>query len=152
MHNMAWKKAILLTAFVLFGHMIAIEIGVYRVAPWFDAVSHFGGGFAMGFVALALYGSWVERVALKKRSDVPFGPLLFKLVWILGFVALVGIAWEWFEYVLDGLSDGFVWNEFFEARMYGYHQPSLTDTMADFFFDLSGGLVALLAFDYEKRV
>lgn len=152
MAYMTWKNAIFATVFVLVSHMIAIEIGVYRVAPWFDAVSHFGGGFAMGLVALALYRSWVDRVALKKRTDVPFGPVFFKLVWILGFVALVGIAWEWFEYVLDSLSDGFVWSEFFEARMYGHHQPSLTDTMADFFFDLLGGLVALLAFDYDKRV
>lgn len=132
--------------------MIAIEVGVYRIAPWFDAVSHFGGGFAMGLVALALFASWVDKVSLKKRTDIPFGDLFFKLVWILGFVALVGIAWEWFEYVLDSFSDGFTLGEFLEARMYGHHQPSLTDTMADFFCDLLGGLVAYLSFDYDKRV
>jgi len=121
------KKAIIIILFVLVLHAIGSS-GVYWTHQWFDAPVHFAGGFAAGALGLAVWNLLVKSMEFHKEDK--------KYVWIitclftLGFVALIGIAWELHEYILDVLKDNMV------------RQPSLADTMSDFVLDLAGGLLA----------
>lgn len=51
-------------------------------------------------------------------------------IMVLAFVALVGVFWEFFEFV----SDFFV-----ESKRSGLFQMGAADTLSDLFFDLLGG-------------
>lgn len=136
---MNFTKAIIAILAVYGFNLFAGFIGLYGKWHWLDIPMHFLGGFAMGLFGIALWTAAVEEVTFKKR-------LLRHLRWwlaplfILGFVALVGIGWEWYEYFMD------LWFE-------GIRQPSIGDTMADFLLDLIGGFVAVLLFypKYGKR-
>lgn len=88
----------------------------------------------MAVLALALWDNNVKRVELF-RPNAWVNEAFFALC-ILGFVALVGIGWEWFEFCFD---------EFIAVRnSWGLTQLGLADTMADLFFDLLGALVVIV--------
>jgi hypothetical protein len=120
-------------------HGACLYFDVYQFWPWFDAVMHFLGGVAMAFLGLEL-----ERLmAVRGPShSIPFG---MRFMAIVGFVAMIGIAWEWFEYGLDHYVE-------FVRQAIGMSQPSVGDTMGDLFFDLFGGsTVFFLALLFKKR-
>ncbi len=108
-------------------HLCAEHFGVYGIWTWSDGPMHFAGGVAMAIMALEL-----ERLVLKRAQASSSIPTLYRFVAIVGFVAIIGIAWEWFEYGLDHYVT-------FVRDMIGISQPSIGDTMADLFFDLAGG-------------
>ncbi len=135
------KQAAAVTALVLVIHAVAIFFDLYFVWRWFDIVTHFLGGYAMALLGLALWVQTVERVSTKSYF---VSEKLFQYVAVIGFVALVGIAWEWHEFALDtyhGLN-----NSLFTPT-----QPSIPDTMADLFFDLLGGTCAWFIVGTEPR-
>ncbi len=131
-------RAVLVTIFVLIVHAFAILNDVYTTIPWFDAMMHLAGGFAMGLVAVALWKALVLRAHIEGRGRLAsFAPMAVQFMVVLGFVAMIGIGWEWFEFVLDHTLSRFIDN-------YGWAQASVQDTMADFFCDLVGGFAAFV--------
>lgn len=130
---MTFKRAFLLTGIVLLFHAAGLLIHLYWIFPWYDIPLHFGGGFAMGAFGLALWHQGIEDVKFKSLLRRHLSVWLVPL-FVIGFVALVGVAWEMHEFILDMAIGG-------PAR-----QPDLADTMADLFNDLSGGVLALWIF------
>lgn len=136
---MTFTKAILITCFVLLLHAIGILFGLYGFVDWYDIPLHFGGGFAMGALGLAIWQQGIHEVRFKKRLERHLSLWLVPL-FVIGFVSFISIGWEVHEYILDEVFTGAI------------RQPGIADTMYDFVFDLSGGLVALLIFyRYEKH-
>jgi hypothetical protein len=136
---MTFTKAIGITFFILVLHAIGIVFGLYSVLHWYDIPLHFGGGLAMGALGLAIWQQGIHEVHFQKRLEKHLSPWLVPL-FVLGFVSLISIGWEIHEYVFDQLFTGQI------------RQPGVGDTMYDFVFDLSGGLVSLILFYwYGKR-
>lgn len=109
-------------------HLPAVLGDWYFYFWWYDVMMHALGGLAMGFLAYALWKMLAERSADTWKA------LALQLGFILGFVAIIGIGWEWAEGLIDaillpkmGMTDA---------------QLGLTDTMLDLYFDLFGGFVA----------
>lgn len=127
-------KAFVIIATVLGVHGIAIASGWYLSNLWLDIPMHFAGGFGMGYLALAIWQTTVSKISFRKSLNKPWRILIYLGI-ILGFVALVGIAWEWYEFIFDSYASQ-VSLEYRPAQM------SLTDTMADLFLDLLGGVLA----------
>lgn len=103
------------------------RVGIYLYSNYehFDTLMHGVGGVAIAFMFLTMQReyklSWWQPI-----------PRLWKIIFILSFVALFGIAWEWYEFLLD--------------QAYGtHHQPSLADTMYDLLLDLLGATLMCLA-------
>ena len=99
---------------------------------------HFSGGAAMAYLGLAGWNFCIQKVTLQKGL-APHWHTLVYLVGILGFVALIGIAWEWYEYIFDVIA----------IEMSAGLQPAqmgLGDTMADLFLDLLGALTVFIFF------
>ncbi|NBS68802.1 hypothetical protein EBT31_07775 [bacterium] len=109
-------------------HIPATVFDWYFYFWWYDVMMHFLGGVAAGFGGVALW------FTLFPDSSVCKGEILGQALFVLGFVAIVGIAWEWSEAIIGSL----------EVSSLGMMQPGLTDTMLDFYFDLLGGAVAWL--------
>ena len=110
------KILIYLIFFILVVNFLANTFYWYSSIWWFDIVMHFLGGFWIGLSFFYLFPS---------RSNSPNS--VFK---ILLFVFIVGISWEIFEILFNNI---LAQNPF-----------DILDTLSDIFFDLSGGLCAIL--------
>lgn len=120
---------------VLILHAIGVFGGLYDALHWYDIPMHFLGGYAMAVLALDLWRAYVGPFATQ-------GKWLVELVFVLGFVALIGIGWEWFEYIVDQV--------FNVSIRSGLAQMGLKDTLGDLVNDMLGGLVGFLAFRDRK--
>lgn len=128
---MPFRYPLIAIMLVLALHVFGI-LYVYGIWHSYDAVMHFLGGAAMGLLALSLWDNVIKSVTFTVKR--PWIKRFFFTFCILGFTAIVGVAWEWYEFafdmfVLPGL-DG-----------WAAAQPSVADTMADLFLDLSGAFV-----------
>lgn len=124
-------------AAVLVVHILALSLDLYHTVDWFDVPMHFFGGYAIALLALAVYGWMGERLEIKPRQH-PQSALsitLLQLVFVAGFVMIVGVAWEWYEFIFDQFATTMV-------AKFGVAQMGLPDTMDDLFNDFVGSLTA----------
>ena len=97
---------------------------------WIDRVAHFAGGFWAAVLFLYIFREYSE---LKRFSEF-LGSWILVLVFTLGFVALIGVFWELFEFATNNLGN-------------------LEDTIEDLYLDLMGGILAVaLNCSYKKEV
>lgn len=129
------KKAFLAITGVLLIHAVLLMSGGYRIYQ-IDIPMHLLGGFAIGLLGLSIH----HGVSTKYKTA--HTPLWYHYVFVLGFVMLVSVAWEFHEYILDNTIN--LWYNF------PLSQPSLGDTMKDFLNDGIGGSIAFFAF--KKRL
>jgi hypothetical protein len=122
---------------LLIVHVIAIAFNLYDKVQWIDSPMHFLGGVSVGLMGVGILFLYGEK---NPKSSIP---LFIKVIFVLGVVALVGIAWEWYEYLLDHVV--------FTRELIGLSQPSIADTLLDLFFDLLGGGVVITAHELIKR-
>ncbi len=131
---MTFRISLGLIALVLLLNLLGNVLGLYGSWPWYDMPMHFGGGFAMGVFAIALWQEGIEEVRFKGRLAKHLKWWLVPL-FVIGFVALVATLWEFHEFGLDILLD-----------QEPVRQVNLEDTMADFFLGLLGAVVAIIGF------
>jgi hypothetical protein len=101
-------------------NFLASKFYWYSSIWWFDMPMHFLGGFWLGLVYIWFFS----------RKDILFSPSFAFFGKIILGVLLVGIAWEIFE--------------FYFINQVAQNSFDLLDTLSDLFFDLSGGLCAIL--------
>lgn len=127
------KFVFILLIFILAVHVIATANYWYWTIPWIDIPMHFFGGF---WVATAF-------ITLNSKFGVKLPNYLITLIAILSFVALIGVLWEFAEFLFDVfISSG------------GYAkviQQDVADTLGDLFMDLLGGLTVATIFLIGKR-
>ena len=108
---------------VLVVHAVLLfVVRIYSLWPWFDVPMHFVGG-----VSIAVGGAFFLRL-LHARGLFENIPRALWLLFLVSFVAIVAILWEFFE---------FLGGYFFSVELQG----NLSDTMEDMFFGLLGGFV-----------
>ena len=88
----------------------------YSAIWWFDMLMHFLGGFWLGLLFFYIFP--------------PKDNLIRSAIGALLFVLFIGLGWELFEVALNNMIAG---------ETFDY-----VDTISDLFFDLSGGLCAIL--------
>ena len=97
---------------------------------WIDRVAHFAGGFWAAILFLYIFREYLEL----KRFSGFLESWILVLVFTLGFVALIGVFWELFEFATNNLGN-------------------LEDTIEDLYLDLMGGILAVaLNCSYKKEV
>lgn len=135
-----FQTAFIYIAVLLVIHAIAGFFHLYGAISWFDSPMHIFGGFAVGVFAIALWYDGIEEIKFKGRFERQLKWWLVPL-FVLSFVALIGICWEVYEFILD---------ELFSRKngevVAALRQPNLPDTMKDFVLDLFGGVLALFAY------
>jgi uncharacterized membrane protein YjdF len=100
---------------------------------------HFWGG---GVVAMGMI--WWTFYSAKISASTKNLPKFYSAIIILGFVALVGVFWEFYELIVDRIITKNNYISFLD-------QGSLADTLKDIFVDLLGGLTAVWRFFYERK-
>lgn len=134
-----FKKVCTLGTIFLVGvlHLPAVLNDWYFYFWWYDVMMHALGGVAMGCLAYVFWDFLAKKLPATGRT------FLLQGLCILGFVALIGIGWEWAE----GLADALVLPKLSMTNA----QLGLVDTMLDLYFDLFGGLCAwLLLYSCER--
>ena len=132
--NMRFRVPVAFIAVVLVFHGLGLW-RLYEIFHWYDMPMHFAGGMAMALLAWATWDMFVRDVKFTVRH--PAAKRVAFMLWLVGFTAIIGIGWEWFEFGFD---------RFVLPTLQGWTpaQASIADTMADFFFDLSGAVVVSL--------
>ncbi|RJQ28803.1 hypothetical protein C4571_02820 [Candidatus Parcubacteria bacterium] len=114
----------------------ALKAEWYHAFWWLDVLMHMIGG---AWVGLFFYYLFVERFNVIDRNQK-----LALFVLGIGFVALVGIFWEFYEFLTD----------IFILKAYPYNREPgyiLYDTHTDFVNDFIGGAIALLVLMLRKK-
>jgi hypothetical protein len=118
-----FKKVAYLVIFIAFLNYVAVKLYWYTSIWYFDMIMHFLGGFWLGLALFYLF--FTENI-----SKI----FIFKI--ILG-VLIIGAFWEGYEILVN--------NNFAQIPF------NLLDTLSDIFFDLTGGLCAIL-YIWEKQL
>ena len=134
------KSIIILLVFILALHFAATMDHWYWTYSWFDIPMHFLGGFWVAMVFL-----WLN-LKFKILSDSLILQLPYYLITALitlSFVALIGVFWEFFEFLYD---------VFISSRGYsGFMQLGAADMIGDLFFDLFGASAFLIIYRIFNR-
>ena len=125
-----------LLIFILVIHILAIANFWYWSIDWLDIPMHFLGG-----LWVALFFFWILKKRFVQVSQVLEGNFLLLGILSLGFVSLIGIGWEFYEFLYDK----------YLAEESVLFQAGVADTIADLFFDLIGGLVAVLVYKIRRK-
>ncbi len=121
---MSLKNIIVFLIFIFILHFAALLNNLYWLISWIDIPMHFLGG-----LWVAMFFGYLNQKFFRLPS------FWMAALITLSFVALIGVAWEFFEFSLDKI--------FTHAKL-GTFQGDLTDTMGDLFFGLFGGLIFVL--------
>ncbi len=129
---MKFKYAFFAICAVLVFHILLHLTDGYYWLPQIDVPMHLLGGFAIGLLGLAIH----HQTATKHHNK--HLPWWYHFLFVIGFVMLIGVMWEFHEWVLDQTIN--FW--------YGLplSQPSLANTMKDLLNDWIGGVVAFWMF------
>ncbi|MDO8536705.1 MAG: hypothetical protein Q7R94_00455 [bacterium] len=124
-------KKIILLAFII---IIAIHIagnffGWYEAVPWLDIPMHIAGGAWVGLLFFYVFG--VRKKIFNSGNNFYF------LICGLGFAALIGVLWEFYEFAMDIL----IWKSYTPWATPGHIH---FDTLIDLFNDLIGAFVAIV--------
>lgn len=121
-------------------HAIAVFNDLYNLVQWFDIPLHFLWGAVGALTFYWLAYRFPGYINVEKNFLVTF-------VMVLGWVALVGVIWEFSEFLYDLI----VYVNGFSIRLV---QFSLDDTIADLAFDLFGAVVVAVAMrlSYHKDI
>lgn len=131
------KSILIFLAVFLFLHIFATFYHLYWLFPWLDIPMHFIGGFL-----LAMIYFWINaRVEILNPKFNKLPKWIVNLVFTLSFVILIGMFWEFYEFLHDFY--------FLTGGKINVFQTSFADTMKDLFFDLVGGTSAFVIF-YRK--
>lgn len=133
---MRWQTALILMAAV---YVLNRAFGfLYATYPDIDIPMHILGGFLVACLGLGL---WRDAARLSGAKNVP--PVAVAMM-MVSFAALVAVAWEFHEYVLDWYHRGA------GVTPYIPMQPSQADTIKDLADGLIGACIATLVF--RKRL
>jgi len=130
MNKKSIKAPIIVGILILLFQAYTTPVLLYTKLPWLDIPMHFAGGFVVAWFFAEYFRK--ERGGMSK---------LVGAVFIIGIAAIVGIAWEWFEWVLDNFI--FIENQF---------MGGLDDTLFDLFMDLVGASCIALLYSKKKKV
>ena len=100
---------------------------------------HFWGG---GVVAMGTI--WWMFYSAKVSASTKNLPKFYAVIIILGFTALGGVFWEFYELIVDK----FITKNNYISLL---QQGSLLDALKDIFVDIAGGAAAIGRFFYERK-
>ena len=120
--------------FIIPAMVVGIDFNVYKVSDWYDKVVHGFSGVLAAFVAKEFFDQSVK---------VNKGAFAFEPLFLLSFVALTGVGWECFEFLVDHTMGG---------TMQQLIHPGVEDTMLDLISAMTGGIIgtSLIAIPSKK--
>ena len=122
------------------GHILSLAVGEYYKIWWADIVLHFFGGFWLGLLAL-----WFIFNSGKFPFPTEKAPLYILILAVLSFAALIGVLWEFFEFILDEITG-------YKSYSAVVAIENFEDTIADLFFDIFGAFLSGVFLKFRKKL
>ncbi len=123
---------------ILAADYVGIWNGFYGPDSRYDVPLHIAGGAWIALLAVYLF---------EKRPGAAPGDIFAgwkRMLFIAGFVALVGIAWEFYEYFVDVA--------ILKKYALGGQQPAQAfDTLTDLLNDLIGAFLAIISLHFTQK-
>jgi uncharacterized membrane protein YjdF len=123
-----WLAIVAVT--IVVANSVASLLHWYYFVWWFDMPMHFLGGFFTALIGMTLGFRFF-------RATYQVNPNKAILLIVL-LVVIIGVGWELYELVVQNIS--------------GTRLVTALDSVSDVFFDLAGGLTALIIFVRENVV
>lgn len=120
------KASLSLGALLFFTHFIISVNNWYRTIPWVDIPQHIGAGVLAALVFYWMAYHFKDSLNLNRNPN-------FTILFVLGWTALLGVIWEFYELIYDETV------MFFGLKLQSAQLGNF-DTMKDLFDDLLGGL------------
>lgn len=141
MKNLIQKDLFILflLIFIVAVHILAMANFWYWTVPWLDIPMHFLGGF---WVAALFFWLFSKKLS-QEYKKILGGNFLILLILCLGFVSLVCVLWEFYEFSYD--------HYIFSKNSLLLAQGDVTDTMTDLLMDLIGGFVVVLLYKIKRE-
>lgn len=132
------KTIIGLLSLLIVSHTVALVYKLYWFIWWLDMPMHFMGGFSAALIFFWFFGKFPEYFNLWKN-------FLITLIFVLSWVALVGVFWEFLEFLCNVLILS-------KDNLPTLQILWLADTLKDLSFDLIGGLSlsVIMNFRFKK--
>ncbi|OIO49657.1 MAG: hypothetical protein AUJ39_00625 [Parcubacteria group bacterium CG1_02_42_13] len=124
------KKIILLAIAIALIHSVAVFYNWYWRFLWIDVPMHFLGGVLAAIIFIWLCEKLPGHFNLSRNFFIT-------ALAVLSFTALVGVLWEFSEFVYDVIISSRGW-----GALAG---QGARDMIEDLFFDLLGGLAVVVA-------
>jgi len=113
--------------FILFAYFFGVIINLYDKINSYDTIMHFLSGVFTGYISLYL---------LTDNNKI------HNILFILGFVSLIAVSWETFEYVSSHL---------FDVDPQKVETTGINDTMKDILVALLGGILVTIFGNKRRR-
>jgi len=123
-----------LLVFIIFIHALATINNWYWTYNWIDMPMHFLGGFWLGVIFLYF---------IMPKLEITDHKLLITMILVVSFAVLIGVLWEFFEFLSDIFLAG--------KGIFEISQQGTGDTMSDLFFDLLGGFIAFIIYRFQLK-
>ena len=108
--------------FIFLADFLGCVVNLYNTISWYDMFVHFLSGITTFILALIIY----KHISKEKNK-------LLKIIFCMGIVALIAVAWELFEYFMDTCVG---------MNLQHTLDTGVTDTMQDMLVALLGGLLS----------
>ncbi len=106
---------------------------IYETQWWADVVMHFLGGWSIA------YGAFLAVAWAEEKQYLTIKRWLARCLIVVMLVLSTAVFWEFYEFILD---------HFWQTL----NQPSVADTMMDFFMGLLGGILGCFIATLTKIV
>ena len=121
------------------GHIASLAVGGFYKIWWADSALHFLGGFWVGLFAL-----WFLFNFARTPLNAELFPAYILILALLSFTALMGVFWEFFEFILDKITG-------YKSYSAIILQKNLEDTLSDLLFDLLGAFASGIFLKFKKE-
>ena len=122
-----YKLSIVCLALVFLSCVPSLYYDLYLKYPWFDVVQHLSGAF---FVAMFM--------TVYLEENIRGGSRMKNLIVITGATILMGVLWEFSEYIANQTLIDYFYEKF---RLRVYFMGDLNDTVKDLVMDVSGAVL-----------
>lgn len=140
------KKHLIILSIIISIYIISIIYLWYLKFWWLDTIMHIAGG--VWICSLFLYIVSKQNFnfldANPKISKENFLSTALYVLIPIGFVALIGVLWEFYEFFMDVI----IFKKYIFYDAPGY---ILFDTLKDLFNDLLGGILFLTLYKFKSR-
>ena len=118
------KRSLIFLVSIFVVNLVGLYYQWYLVYPWFDQTLHFLGG---SFIAM-LMANYLSEYFVNKN-------FLKNLLIIVGVTILIGVVWEFAEYIANQALIEPVYKYF---KIHAYFMGDLNDTVSDLLMDILG--------------
>lgn len=116
------KEIFLYYVFILLADFIGCVCNLYNTVSWYDIFVHFLSGMFTFVLATIIY-----RLLTNDKNKI------LKILFCLGVIAVIAIAWEVFEFSIDSLA---------HTNLQHNQDTGVIDTMQDMIVALLGGIIS----------